>query len=200
MAERGLLPHESNGDARRWVLVHDAYGRTSLASGPDLAPGETVEVMPVQPAGPETVERVARALFEAQVGPWDHGDDYERAPSVELAEIAVAAVGPVGRSEDHDEPLIPVSKVSEDHHRLIAALDEVAGVAMTALNGRAPVGRSCEVTDDDETEQLRDALTAIRDHGKSDEFPCHAIFKGDCGDTMREIARAALDAAEGKAP
>jgi hypothetical protein len=37
-----------------------------------------------------------------------------------------------------------------------------------------------------------DALTAIRDHGKTDEFPCHAIFKGDCEDTMRETARATL--------
>jgi hypothetical protein len=37
-----------------------------------------------------------------------------------------------------------------------------------------------------------DALTAIRDHGKTPEFPCHAMFKGDCEDTMRETARAML--------
>jgi hypothetical protein len=37
-----------------------------------------------------------------------------------------------------------------------------------------------------------DALTAIRDHGKTPEFPCHAMFKGDCEDTMRETARSVL--------
>lgn len=50
-----------------------------------------------------------------------------------------------------------------------------------------------------ERDQALDALTAIRDHGKTDEFPCHAMFEGDCEDVMREVARAALSM-EGKEP
>lgn len=43
------------------------------------------------------------------------------------------------------------------------------------------------------THNAEEALRAIRDHGKTDEFPCHAIADKDCIDVLREIARSALD-------
>lgn len=42
--------------------------------------------------------------------------------------------------------------------------------------------------------RLREALVAIRDHGKTHDQPCHALHRGDCADAMQEIARAALAA------
>lgn len=41
--------------------------------------------------------------------------------------------------------------------------------------------------------RLAEALREIRDHGKTDEFPCHDFAGGaDCVDLMQERARAAL--------
>jgi hypothetical protein len=37
-------------------------------------------------------------------------------------------------------------------------------------------------------------LRRIRDHGQTHEEPCWALHKGDCADTMQELARAALAA------
>lgn len=53
---------------------------------------------------------------------------------------------------------------------------------------------------------LRQALEEIRDHGKVETYPCHALADADCIDVMRERARAALahvahpPAGEGRTP
>jgi hypothetical protein len=37
-----------------------------------------------------------------------------------------------------------------------------------------------------------EALRRIRDHGQTHDEPCWALHRGDCADTMQEIARSAL--------
>lgn len=54
--------------------------------------------------------------------------------------------------------------------------------------GAAPSPESLQA----ERDRYRQALEAIRDHGKTHDQPCWAISNGDCADVMQEIARSAL--------
>lgn len=134
-------------DERRWTLegaVVSAFGtiRTRV-TGPPMGEGESVVVGPVQPAGPDTVEREYRCRFCGGKERRETCPESDRGRfSCEM--WAMAAVGPVGRSE----PRCTWPECGHGHEYNSATGHMEGPSRCPVLDDGESVGRSCEVTDE----------------------------------------------------
>lgn len=143
----------------------------ATAAGEDVSDGI--------PTWPDIVEWAVRAVREGREA--SEHDARAAEDEVERLRDALAAASLRGHNarvrENH---YLAELEWLRDQIERCRAVDE--GIAADRDEARAEVRR------------LREALRIIRDHGQTDDLPCHAIVDGDCVDFMRETARATLAA------